>query len=106
MSRMSRARRQEFSENALDSLGAIGRIDEDRARGADAMLRRNSMISRITFGSPQPATMRFARFAPIPVTSRRRPSSRLLLDDIEHGITECTHQLPGVDRPDGAKSRS
>jgi len=69
------------------------------------MLRRNNRISRITFCSAQPATIRFARFA-LPVTSRRRPSSRLLLDVIEHGITECTHQLPGVDRPDGAKSRS
>jgi len=33
------------------------------------MLRRNSRISRITFCSAQPATIRFARFAPIPVTS-------------------------------------
>ena len=33
---------------------------------------RNSMISRITFCSAQPATMRAARFGPMPVTSRRR----------------------------------
>ena len=31
------------------------------------------MISRITFCSAQPATMRAARFGPMPVTSRRRP---------------------------------
>ena len=30
------------------------------------------MISRITFWSAQPATMRTARFGPMPVTSRRR----------------------------------
>ena len=33
------------------------------------------MISRITFCSAQPATMRSARFRPIPVTSRRRLGS-------------------------------
>ena len=33
------------------------------------------MISRITFCSAQPATMRSARFGPMPVTSRRRSGS-------------------------------
>ena len=33
---------------------------------------RNSMISRITFCSAQPATMRAARLGPIPATSRSR----------------------------------
>src|SRR6267142_1243571 len=62
------------------------------------LLCRNSMISRITFCSAQPPTMRSARFGPIPVTSRRRPGS--LLNDLEHGLTEHAHQLPRVDRPD------
>src|SRR6202011_1730537 len=61
------------------------------------LLCRNSMISRITFCSAQPPTMRSARFGPIPVTSRSRPGS--LLDDVEHGITEGAHQLLRVDRP-------
>src|SRR5271167_3815416 len=64
------------------------------------LLCRNSMISRITFCSAQPATMRSARFGPIPVTSRRRPG--FLLDDVEHGIAEGAHQLLCVDRPDAA----
>src|SRR6266436_4057214 len=58
------------------------------------LLCRNSIISRMTFCSAQPATMRSARFGPIPVTSRKRPG------DLEHGIAESAHQLPRVDRPD------
>ena len=33
------------------------------------------MISRMAFWSAQPATMRAARLAPMPVTSRKRPGS-------------------------------
>ena len=36
---------------------------------------RNSMISRTAFCSAQPATIRAARLAPMPVTSRNRPGS-------------------------------
>ena len=39
------------------------------------LLCRNSMISRMTFCSAQPAMIRAARFGPMPVTSRRRSGS-------------------------------
>ena len=49
------------------------------------------MISRITFCSAQPATMRAARFGPMPVTSRSRCG--LGLDQVEHRRAEGRHQL-------------
>src|ERR1700758_5615440 len=64
------------------------------------LLCRNSMISRITFCSAQPAMIRSARFGPIPVTSRRAP--RLLLDDLEHGFAEGAGEGVRVDRPETA----
>ncbi len=58
------------------------------------------MISRTTFCSAQPAAMRSARFGPMPSTSRRR--SGLLLDDVEHRLTEGLHQALGIGRADAA----
>ena len=58
------------------------------------------MISRITFCSAQPATMRAARLGPIPVDLAQ--SFRLLFDQFEHRVTERPDQLPGVDRTDAA----
>jgi len=43
------------------------------------LLCRNSMISRIIFGSAQPAMIRSARLGPMPVTSRRREGSCSML---------------------------
>src|SRR5271166_1200702 len=60
------------------------------------LLCRNSMISRMTFSSAQPPTMRSARLA---YPSHLPQTARLLLNDVEHGIAEGAHQLPYVDRP-------
>ena len=64
------------------------------------LLCRNSMISRITCCSAQPAMIRSARFGPIPLTSRSRLG--LLRDDLEHGLAKGAHQLFGIDRADAA----
>src|SRR5215471_19689715 len=64
------------------------------------LLCRNSIISRMTFCSAQPAMIRSARLGPIPVTSTQ--AAGLLLDDVEHGFTKGTHQLLGIDGSDAA----
>src|SRR5438552_1278107 len=62
------------------------------------LMCRNSMISRITFCSAQPAMIRSATLWADP--GYLAQARRLLLDDVEHGITKGAHQLLGIDRPD------
>src|SRR5215467_1400068 len=64
------------------------------------LLCRNSMISRITFCSAQPAMIRSARLGPMPVTSRRRPGSCWMTS--KHAFTKGAHKLLRVDRADAA----
>jgi hypothetical protein len=63
-------------------------------------LCRNSMISRMTLCSAQPATIRSARFGAYPCHLPQ--AVRLLLNDVEHGVAESADELLGVDRPDAA----
>src|SRR3954451_4829871 len=60
---------------------------------------RNSMISRTTRCSAQPATMRLARQGPIPSTSRRRSGVWSMTSNT---LSPKAFQLLGVDRPDRA----
>src|SRR5260370_29808957 len=64
------------------------------------LLCRNSMISRITFCSAQPAMIRSARFGPMPVTSRRRLGSCSMTSNTASlkARTSCFR----IDRPDAA----
>src|SRR5689334_21672297 len=66
------------------------------------LLCRNSMISRTTFCSAQPAMIRSARFGPIPVTSRRRSGSCWMPSDVEHGDAERAYEPPRIGRPAAA----
>jgi hypothetical protein len=63
------------AELGRDLLGSAEADAADAASQTVRVLRDqlNSMISRITFCSAQPAMIRSARLGPIPVTSRRRP---------------------------------
>ena len=59
------------------------------------------MISRITFCSAQPRNDPCGALGrQIPLTSRE--TLRLLLDEIEHRLSEPSHQPLGVDRADAA----
>ena len=58
------------------------------------------MISRITFCSAQPATMRCGPLRADP--GHLAQPLRRLLDEVEHRLAERAHQLLGVDRADAA----
>ena len=84
----------------LDGVGAIGLVDANRPRGADAMavqedhdLPDDLLLGpgvRDAFGPDRPD----ARHLPQPI--------RLGLDDVEHLLPEGLDQLLGIDRPDAA----
>ena len=56
------------------------------------------MISRITFCSAQPATMRAARLGPIPATSRSRSGCCSIRSNT--ASPKSAHQPLGIDRAD------
>jgi hypothetical protein len=58
------------------------------------------MISRIAFWPAQPSTMRGGALGAD--AGHLAKPVRLLFDEIEHRLAECTHEGTGVDRPNAA----
>ena len=84
----------------LHGIGAVGLVDAHRPRGADAVgvQEQHDLADDLLLG-PAGNDARGALGAD---PGHLAQPAGLLLDHLEHRLTECTHQLLGVDRADAA----
>ena len=84
----------------LNRIGAVGLVDADRARGADAIAvqEQHDLADHLLLG-PAPDDPLGALRAD---AGHLAQAARLLLDDFEHALAEGSDQLPRIDRPDAA----
>jgi hypothetical protein len=84
----------------LDGIGTIGLVDTHRPRRADAVAvqEQHDLADHLLLGPAGDDPLRPLRADPSYLAQARR----LLLDHVEHGLTEGAHQLLGVNRADAA----
>src|SRR6516162_1037088 len=97
MPRMSRAKRYGVIRHDLDGIGAIGLEDPHCPSGADAVAVQedHDFAHSLLFGPGGENAGRTNRPDAIDLAQ----SIRTGLDDVEYVLTECAHELLGVDWP-------
>ena len=82
----------------LNSIGAVGLVDANRARGADAVAvqEQHDLANHLLLG-PAPDNA-FGALRTDPGHLAQAP--RLLLDDVEHGFAKGAHEFLGIDGAD------